>query len=204
MGESNLIVEKGTYVATAGDLGCMLIHDEYELLKKDNGFLLKSYMTIFGDNGFSQVAEMHLKNNLVPTQIKINVINPSLEFTCIIEDNMAHFVSILQPDNVLKKSIPILNDNYFFAFTGALMIPCFGIRRYDFSSASEQFFQILPFGTAQVKYIGDIDYNATTCKQLMIKQKFESQESVLMLICNDEGLVYYIKHDNILIKLKNA
>ena len=54
---------------------------------------------------------------------------------------------------VFEKIIDLQNDNYFFMYSGALIIPMIWLRGYDFNNYEKVTYQMLPSGFAEIKQL---------------------------------------------------
>ena len=147
-------IETGTYVANQGNYGQCIAIDEYSISKISDGFLVESNNTIFGTNGFQQKAELITDFHWKMQELNIHVESLNNELHVSVNEGKV-YVHQKKQDTVFKKNIDLQHKNYFFIYSGALIIPMIWLRGFDFDNCEKVTYQMLPVGFADIKQIPD-------------------------------------------------
>jgi hypothetical protein len=146
------LIEKGTYLAQQGETGVLVAIDEYMIEKEQNGYKIRSDNVIFGSNGFQQSAEIFVDNKWMMTYLHIEIDSQNIELTANIENGNA-MITQRQRQKKIEKVIPLQLKQYFFIYSGGLIIPMIWLRGFDFLTFNKIQYQLLPIGVAEVMQI---------------------------------------------------
>lgn len=194
--------EKGVYSAHTSSNGPMIIREEYELYNHENKFILKSNITVFGNNGFYQEVFMELNEDWSPSSIIID--SPgNVNFTAQFHNNQAVFTSQLPGETSTTQSVPILNEKFFFAFNGALVIPFLWLRCLNPDSKKINF-QILPIGYAEVEVLENTTISDKVFNKLQLKQFVNDLETIFIVTYDFNGVLHSVNNNNLIIRKNDA
>lgn len=146
------LLEQGTYVAQQGEVGALIAMDEYRIEKAPNGYKIQSDNVVFGQNGFSQFAEMIVDDQWMMQDLHIVVNDKDIELNVTVEDRNVR-IKQRQKQTEVTKEISLQFNQYFFLYSGALAIPLIWLRGFDFSFLEKMQYQVLPIGMAEVMQI---------------------------------------------------
>lgn len=196
------LLEKGSYAAQSGANGAVVAFDEYTIEKHEKGKIIKSENTVLGEQGFYQSAELITDNNWKPVSLLVKNPTMNLELNAEFKQGEFSFKQVVN-DNVIEKSIKLINNNFILFYSGALVIPFIWLRAFDFNCFNSIEYQIIPVGRAEVLLQRQADDINT--RNFNIQMTFGQQLDSIDLITDLKGrLIHYQSNlTNTIIKLKD-
>ena len=147
------LFEKGAYVAQYGENGPLVAMDEYIIERIPNGFKIKSDNTMFGQHGFRQCAEMTVDAQWLMQDLRVIVDDMHIELNVRIDNGSVNLTQ-KQGQTEETKVLPLQQLNqYFFIYSGALVIPFIWLRGFNFKVFEKVQYQLLPVGLVEVMQI---------------------------------------------------
>jgi hypothetical protein len=195
-------VEKGVYAAYTSLNGPVIAREAYEIFNSKNRFIIKSDITVFGENGFYQNVFIELTNNWLPLNVKINDSSNNI-FLADFSNSQATFTTRRSNASDIIHTVPILNSNFFITFSGALLIPFLWLRGLK-PDSKKLSLQILPVGYAEVEVLENIMIFGESFKKLLLKQVANDTETIFYVIYDSTGVLQSVHHDNLIIRKIDA
>jgi len=153
--------EKDVFVAYQGDNLTYIAMDEYVVYRTPSGFLVESNNTVFGVNGFQQKSVLRTDHKWQMQELQVIIESLKIELRASVTDRKI-VIQQKQQDTNFEKIIDLMNDRYFFMYSGALIIPMIWLRGFDFDNYEKVTYQMLPIGYAEVKQLPE----TVPCKRI--------------------------------------
>ena len=147
------ITEKDVYVAYQGNNNAYIIIDECAISQTLEGFLIESNNTVIGTNGFQQKAVLRTDQKWQMQELKVAIESMSIEMCAYVKERKVYIKQKQQDTVDFEKIIGLQNDNFFFQYSGALIVPMIWLRGFDFDSYEKITYQMLPTGYAEIKQL---------------------------------------------------
>ena len=148
------IIENDVYVAYQGSSDVYIAMDEYSIAQISSGFLVESNNTVFGTNGFQQKALLKTDFQWKMQELKVTIDSVGLAMYASVNDGKL-YLQQNKKDASFEKIIDLQHDNFFFMYSGALVIPMVWLRGFDFCNYEKVTCQMIPMGFAEIKQLSE-------------------------------------------------